>query len=114
MTLAHIGLGVFVIGVTLTSTYSVEKDLRMAPGDTYEIDGYTFRFDGISQQRGPNYLSDTGTITVLRGAQQHGVLNPEKRVYLVQQMPITEASIDAGHSRDLYLALVEPLVAGAS
>lgn len=114
MTLAHIGLGVFVIGVTLTSTYSVEKDLRMAPGDTYEIDGYTFRFDGISQQRGPNYLSDTGTITVLRGTQQQGVLNPEKRVYLVQQMPMTEASIDAGLRRDLYVALGEPLGDGAS
>jgi cytochrome c-type biogenesis protein CcmF len=109
MTLAHIGLGVFVIGVTLTSTYSVEKDLRMAPGDTYEIDGYTFRFDGISQQRGPNYLSDTGSITVLRGTRQHTVLNPEKRIYLVQQMPMTEASIDAGLRRDLYVALGEPL-----
>ena len=86
----------------------------MAPGDTYEIDGYTFRFDGISQQRGPNYLSDTGTITVLRGTQQQGVLNPEKRVYLVQQMPMTEASIDAGLRRDLYVALGEPLGDGAS
>ena len=114
MTLAHIGLGVFVIGVTLTSTYSVEKDLRMAPGDTYEIDGYTFRFDGIRQQRGPNYLSDTGTITVLRGTQRHSVLSPEKRVYLVQQMPMTEASIDAGLRRDLYVALGEPLGDGAS
>ena len=109
MTLAHIGLGVFVIGVTLTSTYSVEKDLRMAPGDTYEIDGYTFRFDGISQQRGPNYLSDTGSITVLRGTRQHAILNPEKRIYLVQQMPMTEASIDPGLRRDLYVALGEPL-----
>ncbi len=81
----------------------------MAPGDTYEFDGYTFRFDGISQQRGPNYLSDTGSITVLRGTRQHTVLNPEKRIYLVQQMPMTEASIDAGLRRDLYVALGEPL-----
>jgi len=109
MSLAHIGLGVFVIGVTLTSTYSVEKDLRMAPGDTYAIGNYTFRFDGINQQRGPNYLSDTGSITVLRGDRLESVLNPEKRIYLVQQMPMTEAAIDAGLTRDLYVALGEPL-----
>ncbi|MGE4659442.1 MAG: heme lyase CcmF/NrfE family subunit [Arenicellales bacterium] len=109
MSLAHIGLGVFVIGVTFTSAYSVEKDLRMAPGDTYAIGNYTFRFDGINQRRGPNYLSDTGSITVLRGDRLESVLNPEKRIYLVQQMPMTEAAIDAGLTRDLYVALGEPL-----
>ena len=109
MSLAHIGLGVFVIGITFTSTYSIEKDLRMAPGDTYAIGDYTFRFDGIDQQRGPNYLSDTGTVTVLRDNLPEAVLNPEKRVYLVQQMPMTEAAIDAGLTRDLYVALGEPL-----
>jgi|TARA_B100000315_G_scaffold138469_1_gene127475 cytochrome c-type biogenesis protein CcmF len=114
MSLAHIGLGVFVIGITLTSTYSVEKDLRMAPGETYTIGGYTFRFDGINQQRGPNYLADTGTITVLRDNQLETVLNPEKRTYLVQQMPMTEAAIDAGLTRDLYVALGEPLGDGSS
>ncbi|MAF08138.1 MAG: c-type cytochrome biogenesis protein CcmF [Acidiferrobacteraceae bacterium] len=114
MSLAHIGLGVFVIGITLTSTYSVEKDLRMAPGETYTIGDYTFRFDGINQQRGPNYLADTGTITVLRDNQLETVLNPEKRTYLVQQMPMTEAAIDAGLTRDLYVALGEPLGDGSS
>jgi len=114
MSLAHIGLGVFVIGVTFTSTYSIEKDLRMAPGDTYAIGDYTFRFDGINQHRGPNYLSDTGSITVLRGDRLETVLNPEKRIYLVQQMPMTEAAIDAGLTRDLYVALGEPLDDGGS
>ncbi len=114
MSLAHIGLGVFVIGITFTSTYSIEKDLKMAPGDTYAIGDYTFRFDGIAQQQGPNYLSDTGTITVFRGNRPEAILNPEKRIYLVQQMPMTEAAIDAGLTRDLYVALGEPLNDGAS
>ena len=109
MSLAHIGLGVFVIGITFTSTYSVEKDLRMAPGDTYTTGGFTFRFDGIDQQRGPNYLSETGTITVIKNGRLAATLNPEKRTYLVQQMPMTEAAIDAGLTRDLYVALGEPL-----
>jgi cytochrome c-type biogenesis protein CcmF len=114
MSLAHIGLGVFVIGITFTSTYSVEKDLRMAPGDTYTTGGFTFRFDGIDQQRGPNYLSETGTITVIKNGRLAATLNPEKRTYLVQQMPMTEAAIDAGLTRDLYVALGEPLDDGGS
>ena len=114
MSLAHIGLGVFVIGITFTSTYSVEKDLRMAPGDTYTTGGFTFRFDGIDQQRGPNYLSQTGTITVIKSGRLAATLNPEKRTYLVQQMPMTEAAIDAGLTRDLYVALGEPLDDGGS
>jgi cytochrome c-type biogenesis protein CcmF len=114
MSLAHIGLGVFVIGITFTSTYSVEKDVKMAPGDTYTTGDFTFRFDGIDQQRGPNYLAETGTITVLQDGRLTAILNPEKRIYLVQQMPMTEAAIDAGLTRDLYVALGEPLDDGGS
>jgi cytochrome c-type biogenesis protein CcmF len=114
MTLAHVGLGAFVIGVTLTSIYSVEKDIRMAPGDTHEISGLTFRFDGITETRGPNYVSDTGTITILKNDREILSLRPEKRIYLVQQMPMTEAAIDPGLTRDLYVALGEPLEDGRS
>jgi len=114
MTLAHMGLGVFIIGVTFTSIYSIEKDIRMAPGDVHEISGYTFRFDGITETKGPNYLSDTGRITVLRANAEILSLTPEKRIYLVQQMPMTEAAIDPGLTRDLYVALGEPLDDGKS
>ncbi len=114
MTTAHLGLGVFVIGISFTSAYSVEKDLRMAQGDTYPIGQYSFRFDGVEEIPGPNYLAQTGTITVLKGGAITAVLRPEKRVYLVQQMPMTEAAIDAGLTRDLYVALGEPLGDGKS
>ena len=114
MTMAHLGIGVFVIGVTFTSIYSIEKDLRMAPGETYKISDYVFRFDGVEKSNGPNYTADTGKITVLEQQQIVASLSPEKRVYLIQQMPMTEASIDAGVTRDLYVALGEPLEDGKS
>ncbi|MBT5980211.1 MAG: heme lyase CcmF/NrfE family subunit [Acidiferrobacteraceae bacterium] len=114
MTTAHLGLGVFVIGISFTSAYSVEKDIRMAQGDTYPIGRYSFRFDGVEEIPGPNYLAQTGTITVLKNGAVTAVLRPEKRVYLVQQMPMTEAAIDAGFTRDLYVALGEPLGDGKS
>jgi cytochrome c-type biogenesis protein CcmF len=114
MTTAHLGLGVFVIGISFTSAYSVEKDLRMAQGDAYPIGQYSFRFDGVEEIPGPNYLSQTGTVTVLKDGAITAVLHPEKRVYLVQQMPMTEAAIDAGFTRDLYVALGEPLADGKS
>jgi cytochrome c-type biogenesis protein CcmF len=114
MTMAHLGIGVFVIGVTFTSIYSIEKDLRMTPGETYQISNYVFRFDGVEKSNGPNYTADRGRITVLEQQQIVASLSPEKRVYLVQQMPMTEASIDAGVTRDLYVALGEPLEDGKS
>ena len=101
MSLAHFGLGIFIIGLAFTSNYTIEKDLRMSAGDSYQIGDYTYRFDGVSDRRGPNYLSQTGTITVLKGARTAAVLKPEKRVYLVQRMPMTEAGIDAELSKTM-------------
>ncbi|WP_257276006.1 MULTISPECIES: heme lyase CcmF/NrfE family subunit [unclassified Endozoicomonas] len=109
MQLAHLGLAVTFIGVALTSGYSVQKDLRMNPGDTARVGEYVFRFDGVNQRQGPNYVSDFGTVKVFKDKQQIAVLNPEKRVYTVQGMPMTEAAIDSGLTRDLYVALGEPL-----
>jgi cytochrome c-type biogenesis protein CcmF len=114
MTLAHLGMGVFVVGATLSTAYTVEKNLRMAPGDTVELAGYTYRFDGVEPTRGPNYLSRMGTVTVLRDGREVAVLNPEKRRYSSQpENPMTEAAISGGFTRDLYVALGEPLNDGA-
>jgi cytochrome c-type biogenesis protein CcmF len=110
---AHLGVGVFVVGVALTSVYSRERDLRMAPGDSIELGGYTFRFDGVSEAPGANYLATRGTVTVQRGDRDEMVLYPEKRRYSSQASPMTEAAIDAGIARDLYVALGEPLEDGA-
>ncbi|MGB0712868.1 MAG: heme lyase CcmF/NrfE family subunit [Gammaproteobacteria bacterium] len=112
MTLAHLGIAVFIIGVSLTSIYSVEKDVALGPGDVFEVSGYAFRFDKVEGHDGPNYHADRGTVTVLKDGEPYTVLHPEKRVYHAQRMPMTEAAIDAGLGRDLYVALGEPVGEG--
>ncbi len=113
MQLAHLGLVVCALGVVLTSQQSDERDLRLSPGESLELGGYSFVFDGATHFDGPNFTSDKGTIRVFEGDKQVATLHPEKRLYTVQQMPMTEAGIDAGFTRDLYVALGEPLEDGA-
>jgi cytochrome c-type biogenesis protein CcmF len=113
MLLAHIGVAVFVVGVTLVKGYEVEKDVRMQPGDTVEVGGYTFQLEGLSQVRGPNYEATRGAIGVSRNGKKERIMYPEKRFYQVQQMPMTEAAIDTGLTRDLYVSLGEPVDGGA-
>jgi cytochrome c-type biogenesis protein CcmF len=107
MLLAHAGIGVFVIGVTLVKSYESERDLRMAPGDTVMLGGYAFRFDGVKEVAGPNYAAVRGAINVQRDGQPVANLAPEKRIYRVQRNPMTEAAIDGGFTRDLYVSLGE-------
>ncbi|MFZ2318653.1 MAG: cytochrome c-type biogenesis CcmF C-terminal domain-containing protein, partial [Pseudomonas sp.] len=113
MQLAHLGIAVCAIGVVLVSQGSAERDLKLAPGESLELGGYRFVFEGAKHFEGPNFTSDKGTIRVLDGAEEVAVLHPEKRLYTVQRMPMTEAGIDAGITRDLYVALGEPLENGA-
>jgi cytochrome c-type biogenesis protein CcmF len=113
MQLAHIGIAVCALGVVLSSQHSAERDLRLAPGDSTELGGYMFVFDGAKHYQGPNYTSDRGTIRVLRDGQPVTELHPEKRLYSVQQSMMTEAGIDGGFTRDLYVAMGEPLDNGA-
>jgi len=109
MSLGHIGVAVFIVGITLTSIYSTEKDLRLEPGQTYELGGYSFTFNGVKVTQGANYQANRGDIDVARNGKKIANMQPEKRVYLVQKMPMTEAAIDAGLTRDLFVALGEPL-----
>ena len=109
MILAHLGLGVFVLGVLMVESIGVEKDLAMRAGDTAEVRGYTFRFDGVERVQGPNYLADIGTVTILQGDDEIAVLHPEKRGYASGGQIMTEAAIDPSLTRDLYVALGEPL-----
>jgi len=113
MTVAHLGVGVFILGVTLTGAYNVEKDMRMDRGTSAVIAGYTFTFEGVKELDGPNYTANQGTVHVTRDGQEIVTLHPEKRTYRVQTMPMTEASIDAGVFRDLYVSLGEPVDSGA-
>jgi len=107
MLVAHCGVAVFIVGVTLVKGYESELDVRMAAGDVVSVAGYEVRFDGISDVQGPNYMAARGTMTLLRDGRELRKLYPEKRMYLAQRMPMTEAAIDAGFTRDLYVALGE-------
>ena len=110
MIIAHLGIAFFIIGVTAVTQFDVEQDIRMSPGQTVDLAGHTFRFEGAKAVRGPNYRADQGTIRVFNGdGQEVAILNPEKRTYTVQTRPMTEAGIDAGFTRDIYVSLGETL-----
>jgi cytochrome c-type biogenesis protein CcmF len=108
MHLAHLGVAVFIIGVTMVGGYQVERDVKMEVGDTVSIGTHTFRFDGVKEVPGPNYTAARGDVTVFRNGTQVEVLHPEKRAYL-SGMPMTEAAIDTTPWRDLYVSLGEPV-----
>ena len=110
MVLGHIGIAVFIVGVTLTSLYNQEKDLRMAPGEIYKVAGYNFQFFGARDFNVDNYVATRGQFKVTTDEGSFNVeMMPEKRIYPVQKSPMTEAAIDAGFTRDLFIAMGEPL-----
>ncbi len=113
MLVAHAGIGVFILGVTFVNGYEQEKDVRMDVGDHVTMGDYTFRFDGAMSVTGPNYRAERGTIVVSKDDKLVTVLHPEKRVYNVQQSPMTEAAIESGLWRQLYVSLGEPVGNGA-
>jgi cytochrome c-type biogenesis protein CcmF len=113
MLLAHMGIGVFVLAVTLVKSYETERDLRMAPGETVMLAGYAFRFDGVKDAAGPNYAATRAAVTVTKDGAPVAQLSPEKRIYHVQNNPMTEASIDYGLSRHVYVSLGDDVGGGA-
>ncbi len=113
MLLAHIGVGVFVLAVSLVKSYDTERDLRVAPGETVTLGGYAFRFEGVTPVEGPNYSAMRGAVAVTRDGKAVTQLAPEKRVYHVQRNPMTEAAIDYGLTRHLYVSLGDSVGDGA-
>ena len=109
MSIAHMGVGVFIIGVTLVNSYATEKDLRMNIGDTVDVGSYRFRFNGTTQVPGPNYVAARGFFEVLSGDTVVTKMYPEKRSYRAMGQVMTEAAIDVGFTRDLYVSLGEPI-----
>jgi cytochrome c-type biogenesis protein CcmF len=114
MLLAHFGVAVFVVGVTMVRGYESEQDVRMRVGEVVQSGGYTFRFDGVREVPGPNFRAMEGTITVLKNDAFVETLHPQKRVYNASGMVMTEAAIDSGFTRDLYVSLGEPVDNGES
>lgn len=112
MSIAHVGLAVFTVGVALTSLYAEEQTVKMTAGETHSVAGYTFRFDGISEVRGPNYNAARGEFTIEKNGSSDALF-AEKRVYDVRRDLMTEAGIDGSLTRDIFIALGEPLSEGA-
>ncbi|WP_410498611.1 heme lyase CcmF/NrfE family subunit [Chitinibacter sp. S2-10] len=111
MHLAHLGLAVFVAGVTVVSSYEREDDVKMKHGDTLAVGAYVIRFDGIAPHRESNYAALQGSLSLLKDGKAITVLHPEKRQYFSSQMPMTEAAIHNTPFYDVYVSLGEPLEA---
>ena len=113
MFLAHLGVAAFILGVTVVRSYETERDVRMLPGDRTEVGGYTFTLKAVGEAPGPNYRAAQGLVEVSRDGRTVATLSPEKRIYRVQQNPMTEAAIDSNLARDLYVSMGEALPDGA-
>jgi cytochrome c-type biogenesis protein CcmF len=113
MSIAHIGLGVFVLGITFVQSNTIERDIALKPGQSAQLGAYLFRYEGGQDIEGPNYEGFRGKVSITRGGVPVSVLYPEKRRYLVQGTVQTTAAIAPGVSRDLLAALGEDVGAGA-
>ena len=109
MLIAHLGMAVSLVGILFVSVQSQEEMVRMSQNDSVTLSGYEFVFKGVSKVQGPNYVSDMATISIFEEGRQIATLYPEKRVYKARTQMMTEASIDAGLFRDLYISLGEQL-----
>ncbi|GIZ52709.1 heme lyase CcmF/NrfE family subunit [Noviherbaspirillum aridicola] len=113
MLVAHAGVGVFVVGVTMVSGFDDHRDVHMRAGESAELGGYRFSFVALDEVAGPNYMAARARFEVTRDGRPVTVLHPEKRIYIAQRMPMTEAGIDRGITRDLYVSLGEATGDGA-
>jgi len=113
MQIAHLGLGLCVLGITITSSFSIIADKRIAPGETLQLGEYQLLFRGITPAEGPNYKGLRGEMEISRRGERIAVVHPEKRLYRVRSSPMTEAGIDAAWHRDLFVALGDDLGEGA-
>ena len=109
MQVAHLGIAVFVIGVTMVGAYQEEKDVRMLAGESVSVGGYDIQLQGVNSVPGPNYKAMQGTFLLSRNGKLEATMYPEKRSYFSSSMPMTEAAIDAGLTRDIYVSLGEEL-----
>jgi cytochrome c-type biogenesis protein CcmF len=113
MVVAHIGVAVFVVGVTMVKGYESERDANLKPGESVSLGALAFTLDRIEDVKGPNYVAARATVSVTRNGKPVTRLHPERRVYTVQEQVMTEAAIDPGVTGDLYVSLGDPLAGGA-
>jgi cytochrome c-type biogenesis protein CcmF len=109
MCLAHFGVGVFILGATFVSAYTVETEISARVGEHFQVGGYDFVFRGVKPVESANYSAEEGEFEVRKGGQLVTVLASQQRVYRVQQTPTTEAAIDSRIGRDVFVALSKPV-----
>ncbi|MFY0989462.1 heme lyase CcmF/NrfE family subunit [Halomonas sp. C05BenzN] len=113
MQLGHLGVAVTIIGVAVVSNYNIERNVRMGPGDSVQVAGYTFTMTELTSRRGANFLADRALIEVQRGESRRSfTMTPEKRLYIARGMPMTQVALRPGLFRDLYVAMGEDLEDG--
>jgi len=109
MAIAHIGVAITVVGVTMVSMYEIETNVKLSPGERVDIANYSIEFNGTKNVVGPNYTAIQGQMKVYADGELVTQLLPEQRSYRVQTMGMTEAGIDSNLFRDLYAALGDPV-----
>ena len=109
MQLAHVGVAVFIVGVTVVTSYQAEQDVKMSSGDKVSVGGYDFRLNGVREVAGPNYRAVRAEVDISRNGNPLRTMYPEKRSYLASGNAMTETAIDTGIFRDLYISLGEPV-----
>jgi cytochrome c-type biogenesis protein CcmF len=113
MQVAHFGIAVFMVGVTMVGGFEEEKDVRMEPNEVVRVGNYDLTFKGVTQVQGPNYIAQRGVFEMRKDGKLLREMYPEKRDYFSSTMPMTEAAIDIGFTRDIYVSLGEPLEGAA-
>ncbi|MEQ5803360.1 heme lyase CcmF/NrfE family subunit [Halomonas sp. H10-9-1] len=114
MVVGHLGMAVTIIGVAVVSNYAIERNVRMAVGDSAAVAGYHFTLTELGSRRGPNFVADAARIEVRRGDSRRSfVMTPEKRLYIARGIPMTNVALRPGLFRDLYLAMGEDLGDGS-
>jgi cytochrome c-type biogenesis protein CcmF len=109
MSMAHFGAGLLVLGVTVSSTMSIAKNVSVTPGQVVRAGSYAFTFHGVHDVKGPNYSAKQALVTASKNGEPAAVLRPEKRIFSHDGTTTTEAAVDAGVFRDLYVAIGKPL-----
>jgi cytochrome c-type biogenesis protein CcmF len=113
MSVAHFGLAMFIVGATTVESYKEEADLSLRPGQSTEHAGFVFTMNSLREVEGPNYRAIESEVAITRDGEQVALLHPQKRVYRVQTMPMTEAGIDGAWNRDLFIAMGDHLGDGS-
>jgi cytochrome c-type biogenesis protein CcmF len=114
MTLAHFGVGVFVIGVAMVQSTTFERDLRFEPGQVVDAAGYQFRLEEVATVKGPNWSAEEARITVLKNGKEMLVMTPQKRRYYRSGQVMSQIALEPGFTRDLYVAMGEPIGSGGA